>query len=184
MSFCCALCSIVCVYALYGIECFPTLQFSLQWEVALARRCSCCSLSEERVWFRPSDVILKNSSSSITYSTSWYLTRKYSRSFIHLTTSRTGVIVRFWKHLCDHERSSIHQHSGFALGSYQSLYIFFYSFIMLCFNIHSANLEISRYASKKCSWQFGNMTRARVLFLFRFCVRIQICVGLGESLIH
>ncbi len=104
--------------------------------------------------------------------------------FYSLTTSRTGVIIRFWKHLCDHERSSIHQHSGFALGSYQSLYIFFYSFIMLCFNIHSANLEISRYASKKCSWQFGNMTRARVLFLFRFCVRIQIRVVLGESLIH
>ncbi len=61
--------------------------------------------------------------------------RKYYRRFINLTTSRTGVIVRFWKYLCDHERSSIHQHSGFALGSYQSLYIYIYSFIMLCFNI-------------------------------------------------
>ncbi len=45
------------------IWCFPRLQFRLQWEVALARRCSCCGRKGliQAVWSHK-----KNSSSSIT----------------------------------------------------------------------------------------------------------------------
>ncbi len=91
-------------------------------------------------------------------------------SFIHLTTSRTCIIVCFWKHLCDHEFNSIHQHSGFALGSYQSyIYIYIYNIInKYLHNIHAANLEISRYAEKNAPDSSGIWHEQEYCFCFVF----------------
>ncbi len=58
---------------------------------------------------------------------------------------------------------------------------------MLCFNIHAAILKISRYAIKKMLLtvrQYDTSKSAVFVSFFFFCVRIQIRIGLGESLIH
>ncbi len=98
------------------IWCFPRLQFRLQWEVALARRCSCCGRKGliQAVWSHKKKQQLKH------HLGLFNILQESIRTVVLIWLLLEHVTVRFWKHLCDHECNYIPQHSGFALGSYQS----------------------------------------------------------------
>ncbi len=101
------------------IWCFPRLQFRLQWEVALARRCSCCGRKGliQAVWSHKKKKPVQASLRPIQHHN---ILQESILTVVLIWLLLEHVTVSFWKHFCDHECNYIHQHSGFALGSYQS----------------------------------------------------------------